>query len=67
VEGGGGLCPACPGGGGGPRIWSPTTCLPGEGFRVHTHCPHDQGRPWNLLHVVGGPWNSLVAVLDKVQ
>jgi hypothetical protein len=30
--------------------------------------PHDQGRgPWILLHVVSGPWTSLVAVHDKGQ
>ena len=29
---------------------------------------HDQGRgPWILLHVVSGPWTSLVAVHDKGQ
>jgi hypothetical protein len=39
----------------------------GRGYRVHTLCPHDQGRPWNFLHVVGGPWTFSVAVLDKVQ
>ena len=30
--------------------------------------PHDQGKgPWILLHVVSGPWTSLVAVHDKGQ
>ncbi len=43
------------------------TSLLGNGLRVHMHCPHDQGRPWNLLHVVAGPWTSFVAVLDKGQ
>ncbi len=29
---------------------------------------HDQGRgPWILLHVVSGPWTSLVALHDKGQ
>jgi hypothetical protein len=29
---------------------------------------HDQGKgPWILLHVVSGPWTSLVAALDKGQ
>ena len=29
---------------------------------------HDQGRgPWIPLHVVSGPWTSLVAVHDKGQ
>jgi hypothetical protein len=35
---------------------------------VPMHHQHGQGRrPWNLLHVVSGPWTSFVAALDKGQ
>jgi len=75
LKGGGrGFCPGCPGGGGGEGEM-------GAGASQNPyHLPwvtryllpmlslHDQGRgPWNLLHVVSGPWTSFVAALARAN
>ncbi len=71
--GGRGLCPGCSGGGGGEAHTTGfhITCFWEEGHKVQMvpmHYQHGQGKgPWNLLHVVSGPWTSFVAALDKGQ
>jgi hypothetical protein len=70
--GGGSALAALVGGGGEahPSI-SVITCFWEPGHKVQMASmlsPHDQGKgPWILLHVVSGPWTSLVAVHDKGQ
>ncbi len=64
VEGGSGALPILPWwveGGGGAYAPSPLSPASLErGYRVLMLCLHDQGRHWNLLHVVDGPWTSWV-------
>ncbi len=66
---GGGLAQVALMGGGGEAHTTGflVTCLWGKGHKVCMHYQHDQDRPWNLCHVVSGPWTSFVAVLDKGQ
>jgi hypothetical protein len=61
VERGMGALPSLPWWGGGAHAPGPLSPASLErGYKVHMLCPRDQGRPWDLLHVVDGPWTSWV-------
>ncbi len=68
----GGLSPGWfEGGGKGSTLVFPVTWFWEEGQKVQIAPIHHQHaknrRPWILLHVVSGPWTSIVAALDKGQ
>ncbi len=59
------------GGGRGTTLVLPVTWFWEEGQKVQIAPIHHQHaknrRPWIILHVVSGPWTSIVAALDKGQ